>query len=48
VGLVADRARVSLGHLSLPYYITSMNAALLVGFFRFLFRKQQTTWEVLR
>ena len=47
-GFVADRSHVGLGVAGLPYYITAMNAALLVGFFRFIAGRQRSTWEVLR
>lgn len=48
VGYFADRWNVNLGTAGLPYYVLAMNLALLVGFIRFLSRRQQTTWEVLR
>lgn len=47
-GFVADRSHVRLGAAGLPYYVMAMNAALLVGFFRFVSGRQRTTWEVLR
>jgi cellulose synthase/poly-beta-1,6-N-acetylglucosamine synthase-like glycosyltransferase len=47
-GFVADRSHVRLGGAGLPYYILAMNAALLVGFFRYILKRQRTTWEVLR
>ncbi|MBS4027441.1 MAG: glycosyltransferase [Ignavibacteriales bacterium] len=31
-----------------PYYFLAMNAALFVGFLKFLFNKQKPTWEVIR
>jgi poly-beta-1,6-N-acetyl-D-glucosamine synthase len=47
-GFVADGSHVRLGAAGLPYYILAMNAALLIGFFRYLVGRQRTTWEVLR
>lgn len=47
-GFLADRWNLNIGAAGLPYYILAMNLALLVGFFRFLARRQQMTWEVLR
>jgi poly-beta-1,6-N-acetyl-D-glucosamine synthase len=48
VGFAADRWKLDIGSVALPYYILAMNLALLVGFFRFLARRQDATWEVLR
>ena len=48
MGGIADWVRISVGPLSLPYYILAMNLALFVGFWRFAIGKQHTTWEVLR
>jgi biofilm PGA synthesis N-glycosyltransferase PgaC len=47
-GFVADRWKLDIGSAGLPYYVLAMNLALLVGFFRFLARRQDSTWEVLR
>ena len=47
-GFAADRWKLDIGSAGLPYYILAMNLALLVGFFRFLARRQDATWEVLR
>jgi len=47
-GFIADSSHVRLGAAGLPYYFMAMNAALLIGFFRYLFGRQRTTWEVLR
>ena len=47
-GFIADRRNISLAYAGLPYYITAMNAALLVGFYRFLTGQQKNTWEILR
>ena len=48
IGLLAEKKRFSMGVLSLPYYLVAMNTALFVGFVKFLFRRQQSTWEVVR
>jgi len=47
-GFIADRLHIHLGRAGLPFYLLAMNTALLVGFFRFLSKRQRTTWEVLR
>jgi len=48
LGLAADYAGRRLGPLGLPYYTIAMNLALFVGFWRFVFKKQPSTWEVAR
>jgi poly-beta-1,6-N-acetyl-D-glucosamine synthase len=48
VGWSAERLGLRAGALGMPYYFLAMNAALLVGFFKFLGRKQQPTWETVR
>ena len=48
VGFVIDRSRRRTGIFGLPYYFIAMNAALIIGFVKFLFRKQPTTWDVIR
>ncbi len=48
VGFIADRSHVHLRNGGLPYYVLAMNAALLVGFFRCVLKRQRTTWEVFR
>lgn len=47
-GFIADRWKISLAYAGLPYYITAMNVALLVGLYRFLTGKQQNTWDIHR
>jgi len=47
-GYIAERRHIPLAFASLPYYVTSMNVALLVGLYRFLTRQQPATWEILR
>ena len=48
VGFILERLDVNAGVIGLPYYFAAMNAALLLGFFRFLFRMQLPTWRVIR
>ncbi|HTY35739.1 MAG TPA: glycosyltransferase family 2 protein, partial [Bacteroidota bacterium] len=48
VGALADLARVRIGFLSLPFYVVAMNLALFVGFLKYVFGKQRSTWDVFR
>jgi len=48
VGLVAEHRRARIGLMGLPYYLIAMNAALFVGFLRYLTGSQKPTWEVDR
>ena len=47
-GCIADWFQIRLRNAGVPYYVLAMNAALFVGFFRFLLKRQKTTWEVFR
>ena len=47
-GFIGDRWHIRLRNAGLPYYILAMNAALFVGFVRFVLNRQKTTWEVFR
>jgi poly-beta-1,6-N-acetyl-D-glucosamine synthase len=47
-GLIAERLNLRIGIFSLPYYFLAMNAALFVGFVKFLFGRQQPTWDTGR
>jgi cellulose synthase/poly-beta-1,6-N-acetylglucosamine synthase-like glycosyltransferase len=47
-GYVFEKLKVRAGVLTFPYYFLAMNAALLVGFVRFLLRRQKPTWDVVR
>lgn len=47
-GLILETRKVSLGILGLPYYFIAMNAALFVGFIKFILGKQKPTWDVIR
>jgi cellulose synthase/poly-beta-1,6-N-acetylglucosamine synthase-like glycosyltransferase len=47
-GYMFEKLKVRVGLLTFPYYFLAMNAALLVGFLRFAFKKQRPTWEVVR
>jgi biofilm PGA synthesis N-glycosyltransferase PgaC len=48
IGFLADTAGVRIGVLGLPYYFVAMNAALLVGFIKFVLKSQKPTWDVIR
>ena len=48
LGFFVSLKRKTYGQVGLPFYILAMNCALLVGFFRFLSRSQQGTWEIIR
>jgi cellulose synthase/poly-beta-1,6-N-acetylglucosamine synthase-like glycosyltransferase len=48
VGFAGERAGVKLPVLVLPYYFIAMNAALLVGLFRFLSDVRRPHWDVVR
>ena len=47
-GWLLDRLGVRLGVFGLPLYFVAVNAALLVGFIRFVMGTQSTTWTVER
>lgn len=47
-GWLLDRLGIRLGVFGLPLYFVAMNAALLVGFIRFVMGTQSTTWTVER
>ncbi len=47
-GFVAERLDLRIGKAGLPYYFTAMNAALLMGFIKFLRRSQRPVWEIVR
>jgi len=48
IGFIAETIDVRLWILGFPYYFIAMNAALLIGFGRFLFKRQRPTWDVVR
>jgi hypothetical protein len=48
LGFLCDIARVRIGYFGFPYYFIAMNAALFVGFLKFLIGKQEPTWDVIR
>ena len=48
VGLIFEIMHIPIGIFGLPYYFLAMNSALLMGFSRFLFGRQKTTWDVIR
>ena len=48
VGFVAEHNRARIGVVGLPYYLIAMNAALFVGFVRYVTGRQQPTWKVDR
>jgi cellulose synthase/poly-beta-1,6-N-acetylglucosamine synthase-like glycosyltransferase len=47
-GALADQAGIRIGPLGIPYYGLAMNLALFVGFWKFVFGKQRTTWDIQR
>ncbi len=44
IGWFAEKFRLRIGLLGLPFYFFSMNAALFVGFFRWVGSAQKVTW----
>lgn len=48
IGLMAEKMKFRIGLLGLPYYFLAMNAALFVGFIRFIVGSQRPTWNVKR
>jgi poly-beta-1,6-N-acetyl-D-glucosamine synthase len=48
MGFVLDKLKIESGPFTFPYYFVAMNAALFVGFLKFLLGKQQATWEIAR
>ncbi|MBI3765114.1 MAG: glycosyltransferase family 2 protein, partial [Ignavibacteriales bacterium] len=47
-GFVSEKSKLHIGVLGLPYYFLAMNTALLVGFIRFLLKRQKPAWDILR
>jgi len=48
LGFVAELLKIKIGIMSLPYYFIAMNAALFIGFIKYVFGKQRSTWEIVR
>jgi poly-beta-1,6-N-acetyl-D-glucosamine synthase len=48
VGFVFEKLEVHPGFFGLPYYFLAVNLALLIGFFKFVFKSQRSTWDVIR
>jgi cellulose synthase/poly-beta-1,6-N-acetylglucosamine synthase-like glycosyltransferase len=48
IGMICERMNFNIGLFGLPYYFVAMNAALFVGFIKFVLRRQRPTWEVVR
>jgi cellulose synthase/poly-beta-1,6-N-acetylglucosamine synthase-like glycosyltransferase len=48
LGWAAEKLRMKLGPLAIPYYFTLSNAASLVAFVKFLRGQTHVTWEPLR
>jgi len=48
IGLIAEKVNLNIGFFGLPYYFLAVNAALLVGFVKFVRGHQRPTWEVVR
>jgi cellulose synthase/poly-beta-1,6-N-acetylglucosamine synthase-like glycosyltransferase len=48
IGMICERMNFNIGLFGLPYYFVAMNAALFVGFIRFILRLQRPTWDVVR
>ncbi len=48
LGFLFEQLKMKISIFGLPYYFVAMNAALFVGFIKFLRRSQRTTWEVIR
>jgi biofilm PGA synthesis N-glycosyltransferase PgaC len=47
-GFILDLVRFPVGWFGIPYYFFATNAALLVGFVRFLFNRERPMWEINR
>lgn len=47
-GYIAERFRIRVGFFGIAYYLVAMNVALLIGFFKFLFKWQEPTWTTVR
>lgn len=47
-GFLCEKFRLPIGILSFPYYFLAMNAALFVGFIKFLLGRQRPTWDIVR
>jgi biofilm PGA synthesis N-glycosyltransferase PgaC len=47
-GLLAELSHFRIGFLGIPYYFTAMNTALLIGFIKFIIRRQRSTWDIIR
>lgn len=47
-GFIADRLKVGLGPLAIPYYFVLANAASLIAFFKYVRGEAHIVWEPLR
>ena len=47
-GFILDLLRFPVGWFGIPYYFFATNAALLVGFVRFLLKRERPMWEINR
>lgn len=48
LGFILDRLKINAGIFGMPYYFVAINCAMIVGFIRYLFGRQQPTWEIVR
>ena len=47
-GFILDLLRLPVGWFGIPYYFFATNAALLVGFVRYLLKRERPMWEINR
>lgn len=45
MGFVISQTPIRIPYITLPYFFILTNFALLIGFFKFLFKKHRATWE---
>ena len=45
IGLLITQTTIRIPYITLPYFFILTNFALLIGFFKFLFKKHRATWE---
>jgi poly-beta-1,6-N-acetyl-D-glucosamine synthase len=48
IGFLFEWGKINLGIFAFPYYFIAMNAALFIGFIKYIFGKQRSTWEIVR
>ncbi len=48
IGFIMERMNLKIGKFGIPYYFIVMNVALVAGFFKFVTKRQQPVWTIVR